>query len=266
MKTNVLSVAGFNWAGTTTDNNSVNSLMIIGGYLNTSTQTVATATTAAGMQFYNGGFYWYGNSGLTPGNVYTNTQNMFLTVDGNLILGNASSTTFKLDVSGTARLTGALTATSATFVGNVTIRPSAGYNAYFQVNSTTFRTNYLNDALTANISAAYRATDFEWQNSSGQPSMNLTSAGNVGIGTSDPQSSLHIYSTNATAIIQNSSTSAVGNTSRLLYHSRKSLKVFMLLFFQALTQILYSSSVIFLFFSLLKNVLCDGNSSLLILS
>jgi len=108
----VLSVAGFNWAGTTTDNNSVNSLMILGGYLNTSAQTVATATTAAGMQFYDGGFYWYGNTGLTPGSVYTNTQRMFLTSGGNLIIGSGGDGGFRLDVSGTARITGAATFSS----------------------------------------------------------------------------------------------------------------------------------------------------------
>jgi len=121
----VLSVAGFNWAGTTTDNNSVNSLMIIGGYLNTSAQTVATATTASGMQFYNGGFYWYGNSGLTIGSVYTNTQNMFLTVGGNLIIGSGADAGYKLDVNGTGRFSGALTGTSATFTSGTT-GPSTG--------------------------------------------------------------------------------------------------------------------------------------------
>jgi hypothetical protein len=117
----VLSVAGFNWAGTTTDNNSVNSLMIIGGYLNSSIQTVATATAASGMQFYNGGFYWYGNSGLTIGSVYTNTQRMFLTVGGNLIIGSGGDGGYKLDVSGTGRFTGDLTATSATFSSTLTM-------------------------------------------------------------------------------------------------------------------------------------------------
>lgn len=173
----VLSVAGFNWAGTTTDNNSVNSLMIIGGYLNTSAQTVATATNASGMQFFNGGFYWYGNSGLTVGNVYTNTQRMFLTVGGNLIIGSGSDGGFRLDVGGTARLTGALTATSATFAGSVVIRPSTGYNALFQVNGTNFRTNYLNDAQDTNISAQYRATNFTWQDSAGATTFNIASAG-----------------------------------------------------------------------------------------
>jgi hypothetical protein len=103
--------------------------MIIGGYLNTSAQTVATATTAAGMQFYNGGFYWYGNSGLTIGSVYTNTQNMFLTVGGNLIIGSGADAGYKLDVSGTGRFSGALSGTSATFSSSVTATNLSAYGA-----------------------------------------------------------------------------------------------------------------------------------------
>ena len=162
----VLSVAGFNWAGTTTDNNSVNSLMVIGGYLNTSAQTVATATNASGMQFFNGGFYWYGNSGLTPGNVYTNTQRMFLTVGGNLIIGSGADGGFRLDVSGTARLTGALTGTSATFSSTATA------TAFIPTGSTV-PTNgmYLSAANTLAFST------------NSTIDMTLSSAGNVLIGT-----------------------------------------------------------------------------------
>jgi hypothetical protein len=89
---------------------------------------------------------------------------------------------------------GTISGTSATFAGNVIIRPSSGYNALFQVNSTTLRINYLNDAQDTNISAAYRATDFTWQNCTGQTSMVLASSGNLGIGTT-PNTKLHIVTT-----------------------------------------------------------------------
>jgi hypothetical protein len=85
-------------------------------------------------------------------------------------------------------LTGALGGTSATFSGaltvtsNVTIRPTSGYNAYFQTTGTTLRINYLNDALSANISAAYRATDFAWQKGDGTDVLKLDSIGNLGLG------------------------------------------------------------------------------------
>jgi len=93
------------------------------------------------------------------------------------------STKFGSISSNTHQFTGSMGVSgSAIFTDNVTIRPSSGYNALFQVNSTTLRINYLNDAQDTNISAAYRATDFAWQNSSGASAMVLTSGGDVGIG------------------------------------------------------------------------------------
>jgi len=74
-------------------------------------------------------------------------------------------------------LTGALTGTSATFTSNVTIRPSAGYNAYFQTSGTAVRINYLNDALSTNVGAAFRATDFSFQDNSGGAILTLASTG-----------------------------------------------------------------------------------------
>ena len=108
------------------------------------------------------------------------------------IIGNTHTFTGSVNITGSTNLTGALSGTSATFAGNVIIRPSSGYNALFQVSSTTLRINYLNDAQDTNISAAYRAADFVWQNSLGQAAMVLTSGGNVGIRTTTPQASLHI--------------------------------------------------------------------------
>jgi hypothetical protein len=104
------------------------------------------------------------DSGFTP--------RLILTSGGNLLVGTTSDAGFKLDVNGTGRFSGALTVTS-----NVTIRPTSGYNAFFQTSGTALRINYLNDALSANISATYRATDFGWQDSGGNSILTLASTG-----------------------------------------------------------------------------------------
>jgi len=67
-------------------------------------------------------------------------------------------------------------------VGEVKIKAASGYNFLFQNSGTTARINYLNDAFSANVSAAYRATDFAWQKGDGSPVLNLDSAGNLGLG------------------------------------------------------------------------------------
>jgi hypothetical protein len=114
---------------------------------------------------------------VTSSVVYSSGSNVF----GNNI-ANTQTFTGSVSITGSTNLTGALNGTSATFAGNVIIRPSSGYNALFQINSTALRINYLNDAQDTNISAAYRAADFAWQNSSGASAMVLTSGGDVGIG------------------------------------------------------------------------------------
>ena len=73
-----------------------------------------------------------------------------------------SSPGYKLDVIGSAR-----------------IQPASGYNFLFQNSGTTARINYLNDAFSANVSAAYRATDFAWQKGDGSEVLKLDSSGNL---------------------------------------------------------------------------------------
>jgi hypothetical protein len=224
----VLSVAGFNWAGTTTDNNSVNSLMIIGGYLNTSAQTVATATSASGMQFYNGGFYWYGNTGLTIGSVYTNTQRMFLTVGGNLIIGSGADAGYKLDVDGTGRFSGALGGTSATFSSSVTAGsillngsavsiladgikvnrdPSTTSSAIFNANGGAANIISNSGATSTFSPITFRSSDGTTTNEL----VRITGTGNVGIGTTTPTTKLQVMgSGNVVTIYSDNNTLSLG--------------------------------------------------------
>lgn len=74
----------------------------------------------------------------------------------NFLVGSVTDSGQKLQVNGTSL-----------FSNNVTINTSTGYNAFFQTSGTRLRINYLNDAFSANVSAAYRATDFNFENGIG---------------------------------------------------------------------------------------------------
>ena len=92
------------------------------------------------------------------------SERMRLDSSGNLGIGT-SSPGYRLDV-----------------VGDAKIRPSSGYNALFEVSGSALRINYLNDALSANVSAAFRAADFVFQTAGGTERMRLDSSGNLGLG------------------------------------------------------------------------------------
>jgi hypothetical protein len=66
----------------------------------------------------NGQHIWQTSVSGTAGNAISFTQAMTLNASGNLSVGNTNDT-YKLDVSGTGRFTGALTGTSATFSSTV---------------------------------------------------------------------------------------------------------------------------------------------------
>jgi hypothetical protein len=156
----------------------VNSNLVVTGSITAQTLVVQTVTSSV---VYSSGSNVFGNN-------IANTQVMTgsVTITGSLAVVT-NGTEFQVTNTG-VRLGNALTDShvvtgsvgisgSATFVGNVIIRPSSGYNALFQINSTALRINYLNDAQDTNISAAYRAADFVWQNNTGATTFNIASTG-----------------------------------------------------------------------------------------
>ena len=102
------------------------------------------------------------------------------TPDGTLRIGNGN----------TGITSSLLTLTSAGNFGIGTgspgaklhVQTSSGYNVYFQTSGSSLRLNYLNDAASANVSAAYRATDYAWQKGDGSDVLKLDSSGNLGLG------------------------------------------------------------------------------------
>jgi hypothetical protein len=114
------------------------------------------------------------------------------------------------DLSGYVTLATTQTISGAkTFTNNVTIRPTSGYNAYFQTSGTALRINYLNDALSANVSASYRATDFAWQKGDGTDVLKLDASGNLGLGTSTPSYKLDVFDAAGTSVVVGAATGKI---------------------------------------------------------
>ena len=126
------------------------------------------ALTATGNVSFDGGTFVFNESGADKDfRIEGDTEpNLFFTDASTDRVGiGTSSPAYKLDVIGSSR-----------------IQSSSGYNFFFQTSATTARINYQNDAFSANISAAYRATDFSWQKGDGSEILKLDSSGNLGLG------------------------------------------------------------------------------------
>lgn len=84
--------------------------------------------------------------------------------------------------------------------GTVVVQTSSGYNLNYQTSGSTLRQNWVNDAGSANVSASYRATDFEWQGGTGTRILVIDSTGLFGIGNVTPTKTLSMSGTAARTI------------------------------------------------------------------
>jgi hypothetical protein len=100
-------------------------------------------------------------------------------------------------------------------VGKLHVNTSTGYNAIFQTSGTTVRVNYLNDAASANVSAAYRATDFAWQKGDGAEVARIDSSGNLLVGTTSTS-----FSTAGVQIYPTGEIDAVASAQATLFLNR----------------------------------------------
>jgi hypothetical protein len=153
---------------------------------------------------------WYNAPSGTAGNAISFTQAMTLTAAGRLLLGTTTESTYLLDVNGTGRFSGALSGTSATFSGNLTIDT----NTFF-VDSTNNRVGIglTNPAGLLHIKSLSGNAQMFLQNSAGTETLSITqntiqtsSATNLILGT-DGVARLTIASTGAATF---SSSVAVG--------------------------------------------------------
>jgi hypothetical protein len=85
-------------------------------YLNAATDWIYSTTAAATYyQQYSGAHYWTTAPSGTAGNAITFTQAMTLTAAGRLLINKNNEETYQLDVNGTGRFVGSVTAASAIF-------------------------------------------------------------------------------------------------------------------------------------------------------
>jgi hypothetical protein len=82
-------------------------------YFDGSNNRYISTQAATLYQQYRGNHYWFNAPSGTAGNAISFTQAMTLNASGNLSIGNTNDT-YKLDVSGTGRFTGTLTAATLT--------------------------------------------------------------------------------------------------------------------------------------------------------
>jgi hypothetical protein len=119
--------------------------------------------------------------------------NTILTDSSNNVgIGGAANTSYKLQVTGTTNLTGALSGTSAVFSGNILLQGGTGFLQYAYNANTASRSWRISSDQVA-------FGDFAIQQTASQTGSDFVTkfyinpTGNVGIGTNSPDGKLHIY-------------------------------------------------------------------------
>lgn len=129
------------------------------------------------------------------GALFTGSSSQFVKADGSF---DSTSYTPTGSISGTTGRLAKFTSSSAvgdsivsesgsalSVGGTLQINVATGYNALFQQSGTDLRINYLNQDLSANVSASYRAIGYNWQDNGGSGIMTLSSTKLITFGASN---------------------------------------------------------------------------------
>ncbi len=169
---------------------STNGLFLAGGAEFSGASWVAKATSASLLSVNAGGFTFYANTGLTPGNTFAVTPVVTILSSGNVGIG-ATNPASNLQI---GTLTSTSTASPVTLSLGGTYSSTAGANPKLKLwdNGTAyFGAGVSNDELDLIAGIATGQMAF-FVNANTSPSMLINSSGQVGIGSTSPQATLDV--------------------------------------------------------------------------
>ena len=167
----------------------------VDGHTNLDNVSIAGVTTTAGLLDINAG----GRA---------NTFKVEDLTDNRVVIagsgGELESSTILTDNGSTLAVTGGITATTGTFSGNVSIGGTLTYEDVTNVDAVGIVTAragiFIDDSIThigdTNTKIRFPSADTITAETGGTEKLRITSAGKVGIGTVDPATPLHVWSTN----------------------------------------------------------------------